>query len=145
MSAYVDFGTALYGFMSNMDITSVVADGWAYTFNRPAKSDERPEYPTLEVMPLRDAPEALDNFTDDDVITYSVFISFSWWEATTNEESIRELVDLVRSELRKERRKVNPLGGSYTLSFSGEWGGNEGQTERFYRLDVTARIAEDIN
>jgi len=60
------------------------------------------------------------------------------------EDEIRALVDLVRNELAKERRKDAPLGGSYTLTFNGEWGGDETQTERFYRLDVTARFAEEI-
>jgi hypothetical protein len=60
------------------------------------------------------------------------------------EENIRDLVDLIRTELAKERRAENPLGGSYSLSFTGEWGGDETQTERIYRLDVTARFNELI-
>jgi hypothetical protein len=142
--SWVSFGEDLYAFMDALDITSVVPEGWAYKFNRPPKSDERPEYPVFAVVPARDDIGPLDNITDDVTLTYSVYIFFSYWDAGVAEEEIRALVDLVRTELAKERRSTTPLGGSYTLSFTGEWGGDETQTERYYRLDVTARCAADL-
>lgn len=144
MSAYVTFGQALYDFVLALDISTVIPEGWAYTFNRPPKSDERPEYPCFAVIPTRDDQQVADNVSDDVSLTYSVYIFFSYWDAGVAEDEIRELVDLVRTELAKERRKEEPLGGSYTLGFTGEWGGDETQTERFYRLDVTARFNEYI-
>ncbi len=144
MSAYVNFGQALYAFVLALNISTIIPEGWAYTFNRPPKSDELPEYPCFAVVPTRDEQAILDNVSDDVSLTYSVYIFFSFWDAGVAEGEIRALVDLVRNQLAKERRKKAPLGGSYTLTFNGEWGGDETQTERFYRLDVTARFAEEI-
>jgi hypothetical protein len=144
MSAYVEYGQDLYDFMDVLDITAVIPDGWGAKFNRPPKSDERPEYPAFAVVPTRDDQEIADNMSDEVSLTYSVYIFFSYWDSGEAESNIRSLVDLVRNELAKERRKEEPLGGSYTLGFSGEWGGDETQTERFYRLDVTARFNEYI-
>ena len=143
-SAYVQFGDDLYDFMDGLTITSIIAGGWGEKSNRPFKSDERPTYPAFSVSPTRDEQQIADNMSDEVFVTYSVYIFFSYWDSSEAEADIRELVDFVRTELAKERRKEAPLGGAYTLSFAGEWGGDETQTERFYRLDVTARFNELI-
>jgi hypothetical protein len=144
MSAYHDFGEALYAFVEALDISDVDPVGWAYTFNRLPKSDEMDAYPSFAVVPARDTQEILDSITDDVAITYSVYLFVRYWDANVPEADIRELADLVRTALAQERRKPEPLGGSYTLAYAGEWGYDPDQVQRYYRLDVTARFSEDI-
>lgn len=145
-TSYSTLGEDLYNFVLSMNISGINAEwsSWARTFNRPPKSDEMDDYPCFAVVPTRDEQQILDNYSDDDLITYSVFMFVRFYEASIPEADIRALVDRVRTALRTERRSQTPLGDPYTLSFAGEWGGDENQVERFYRLDVTARIAEDI-
>lgn len=142
-TTYSDLGQALFDFVAAIDITSVEPAGWAHQLNRPVKSDELDDYPAFAVMPKRDTNESLASRTDDDTITYSVFLYASFRDATNAEEDIRALVDLVRTAFRNERLDPQTFGESYTFTFAGEWGGDETQGERFYRLDVTAHIAED--
>lgn len=144
MTTYSTFGDALYAFMAAINITSVDAGGWAYTFNRLPKADEMDDYPALAVVPARDLREPLDNITDEVTLTYSVYIFVRYMEASVPEADIRDLADLVSTQLSKERRKSAPLGGAYAISFAGEWGFDPDQVQRFYRIDVTARFSEDI-
>ena len=143
---YTDIGDAIYDFIGDLDLSAVlgVDEGWASSFNRPPKSNEI-LYPGYAVFPVRDQQETLDQITDDDAVTYAVYIFFHYWEATDTEGQIRAIVDIVRSALRSERINPTPLDNScYIVGFAGEWGGDETQGERFYRLEVTCKIAEDL-
>jgi hypothetical protein len=131
--------------MNTLSITSVEPAGWGDRFNRLPKQNEIDQYPAFAIVPARDTQEDLDNWTDDDRVTYSVYILMHYHEGSDAEETTRALVDLVRTALRKERRSVTPLGNAaYSLSIAGEWGFDVEQGERFYRLDVTAKVAESL-
>lgn len=144
-TTYVSLGAALYNFMNTLVITSVDPGGWGDKFNRPPKQDEIDQYPAFAVVPQRDTQEDLDNTSDDDRVTYSIFLFHGYYEGSQSEEMLRSLADLVRTALRKERAKPNPLGNAaYSLAIAGEWGFDVEQGERFYRIDVTAKVAETL-
>lgn len=144
MSLYRDFRTALYSFMDTLDITSVVADGWAYKFDRLPKSDEMDDYPSFAIVPVRDEREIADNITDSVSVTFSVYVFVRYWDATDAEYDVVDLADLISDALSQERRKEAPLGGFYAISFFGDWGYDPDQVQRYYRLEVTARYDQDI-
>lgn len=147
--AYQDFGNDLYVYLAGIDITAIEPDGWAHTFNRPFEPEEVTAggYPTLMVVPARDQAATLDSRTDTDTVTFWAFLYYSVHDVVLDsEEKLRQLVDLVRSHIRSERIAINTLGGedTYDIRFSGEWGWDNERSERFYRLEVTAEIADII-
>lgn len=148
-SAYTDFGNDLYAYLRGINITAIEPDGWANTFNRPFEPEEVTAggYPTLMVVPARDQTATLDSRTDSDTVTFWAFVYYSVHDVVLgSEEKLRQLVDLVRTKLRIERIAIQALGGddTYDIRFSGEWGWDNERGERFYRLEVTASIADTI-
>ncbi len=141
-STYTEVGRSLYDFMSDLDIESVIGETWAQKFNGPPKQIE--DYPAFTVVPAEDTEDTLDSDFDEDVVTFWIFVYDTYVDASDSEDRMRSLVDMVRSAIRLERAKPAPLGdGNYRLSNRGSWGANIEEGERFYRLEVEVRVAQD--
>ena len=134
-TTYQDIGTALYAFMDALDISSIVATGWAAKYNYPPK--QLTVYPAFTVVPAEDEETDLDTFNDQDRVSYWVYLHDTYEDAAGAESRLRQLVDLVRTELRKERRQAQPLNSAdYSLQIKGVWGADIEHGERWYRLQV---------
>jgi hypothetical protein len=147
---YTTIGRNLYEFMDALDISAVLAEPqttWGVKLNRLPKSDEINVYPAFAVTPARDLPpDTGDNVTDFDAIAYSVFVVVSAHGGDAAETQLRTLEDLVRSAFRQFRQDPLPLHPrAYNASFSGEWGGNADQGERWYRIDITTQVYETLD
>jgi hypothetical protein len=149
-SAYLDFGNDLYTYLAGIDITAIEPLGWAHTFNRPFEPDEVTAggYPTLMVVPARDQGSTIDSYTDSDAVTYWAYIYYPVRDVMLDdaETKLRQLVDLIRTQVRHERIVAVSLGGAdtYDIQIQGEWGYDTERGERFYRLETTANISDTL-
>jgi hypothetical protein len=149
-TTYTTIGDALFAFVSALSIAAATPDGeptvvWGDKLNRPPKANELNVYPALLVMPAGDAQETADTDTDADAVTYSVFIVFSFAEASFAEDTLRQVADIVRTAFRELRADPSPLlAAAYDLTFNGEWGGTPDQGERYYKLNVTVYVHETL-
>ncbi len=98
------------------------------------------------MVPAEDTEDPLDAISDDDRVTYWVFIYANYVDASDGEAQIRRIVDRVRTEVRKQKRSFAPFGGgAYALSrISGAWGGNVDEGERFYRLAIEVKADQSL-
>ena len=149
-STYAQVGTAVFNFVTAIDISAATPEGedalvWKDTLNRLPKANELNVYPALVVAPASDEQLTGDTDTDFDTVTYSVYIIYSYAEASFAEALLIDLADIVRTEFRTLR--ANPellLSAAFDVAFRGEWGGTVEQGERYYRLDVTVRIHQSL-
>src|SRR5665811_773508 len=153
-TTYSTIGQAIYDFMDSIDISAATPENWepgenltwGDKLNRPPKANELNVYPAFLVMPSGDTQETGDSRTDLDAVTYSVFVVFSYAEATYAEDTLRHVADIVRTAFRALRLDPSQLMNSaYHISFTGEWGGTVDQGERYYKLNITTQITEDIS
>jgi len=149
-NSYFDIGTALYGFATAINISSVDGLTWAHTFNRIYQPQEVTAggYPTLMVVPAEDEASTLDSRTDSDRIVYWVVISASTEEIFMGGEGqIRKVADLVRNAFRTERNNPEGVfghGDAYDVQFGGTWAWDNERSERYYKLVVTIHVAQQF-
>lgn len=150
-TTYTTIGEAVYDFAAEINISSATPDGydgdleWGDTLNRPPKANELNVYPALVVMPSGDSQETGDTNVDFDSVTYSVYVVFSYAEASFAEQTLRDVADIVRTQFRTLRADPEELHASaFDISFAGEWGGTLEQGERYYKLDVTVSVHETL-
>ena len=143
-TTYTTIGQALYDLVNGLTITGIYASGWGTKANYPLKAVT--SYPAFSVTPALDAEDDMDTISDLATVTYWVILYDSFENAATSEAKLRALVDLVRTELRKQKRSSTPLGGAaITLgTLTGEWGADVEEGLRFYRLSVTAKVDESL-
>src|SRR4051812_38198246 len=109
-TTYTTIGQALYDLFDGIDITAIYPDGWALEANYPLKEPgQLATWPVFSVQPSEDAETDLDSIGDDDLITYHVFLYDTFEDSATTETRMRQLVDLTRTELRKQKRSSTPL------------------------------------
>ncbi len=146
-TTYQTVGQAIFDLMNGIDVSAITglpAPGWAETHNYPPKQVR--SYPSFAVVPAEDAEDPMDAITDDDRVTYWVYITASYQDSSDAEDQLRRLVDLVRTRVRQQKRSATPLGGgAYALGrLGGAWGANVDQGERFYRLSIEAKVDQSL-
>ncbi|MDP9469053.1 MAG: hypothetical protein M3Q71_00080 [Chloroflexota bacterium] len=142
-TTYQSVGEAIYALINAIVITSVFPGGWGERHNWPPK--QIVAYPAFSVVPAEDIEEPMDAITDDDRVTYWVYLTDRYDDASDAESRMRRLVDLVRTEVRRGKRNPTILGGAYALGrISGVWGANVEQGERFYRLSLEVRVDQSL-
>lgn len=145
MSPYAEIGTALFDLVNDLDITSVVAGGWAEGLTIPPKQVQ--DWPTFAVYPATDIPVDLDNYNDEVDYTFWIDLYYSFELATDAELTLRELADLVAVAVRQQKRATPPLGLSEAFAFgpiSGTWGFDAENGLRLYRLAVTIKVEQPL-
>ena len=146
-TTYTTIGQALYNLFAAIDITAIYPAGWAIKANYPLKEPGRlTTWPVFSVVPIEDNETELDSRTDDDAITYEVYLFDTFEDSAVSEGRMRQLVDLCRGKLRLERISPTMLeGGAYTIeTMTGAWGFEIEPGLRYYRFRITAKKDEDL-
>ncbi len=146
-TTYTTIGQALYNLFAAIDITAIYPGGWAIKANYPVKEPGRlTTWPVLSVVPVEDNETELDSRTDDDAITYEVYLFDTFEDSATTEGRMRQLVDLCRTRLRQERVSPTMLASAaYTIeTMTGAWGFEIEPGLRYYRFRITAKKDEDL-
>ena len=142
-TTYQSVGEAIYALIDAIVITSIFPSGWREKHNWPPK--QIVAYPAFSVVPAEDVEEPLDAITDDDRVTYWVYLTDAYDDASDAEARLRRLVDLVRTEVRQSKRNPTVMGPAYALGrISGVWGANVEKGERFYRLSIEVKVDQSL-
>ena len=146
-TTFTTIGQALYDLFAAIDITAIYPGGWATMANYPLKEPGQSTlWPAFSVTPVGDNETELDSRTNDDLITYEVYLFDTFENSATTEGKMRRLVDLCRTILRKEFIDATPLGdGAYTIeSIAGAWGFDVDAGMRYYRFTIQSKTDEDL-
>src|SRR4051812_31947715 len=96
-TTYATISQAIYDLFSGINISSIYSGGWALKANYPLKEPgQLTTWPVFSVTPVEDTEDDLDSITDDDTVTYHVFLYDTFEDAATTETKLRALVDLCR-------------------------------------------------
>ncbi len=142
-TTYATIGTALYNLFDGLSISGIYPSGWALKANYPLKEPgQMTTWPAFSVVPVEDAETDLDSITDDDSVHYHVFLYDTFENSSVTEGKMRQLVDLARTELRKQKRSSTPLGnGAYTVGdITGAWGYDDAYGIRYYRFTIQGKV-----
>jgi hypothetical protein len=151
MSHLVAIRSAIFDLVNGISLTPVQAGlTWQFAEQHPVKQPIG--YPGFCVIPVRNATQTLDSITEQAEYTFSILILTSFEDATDAEDTIVGIGDLVYDTMLntiKSGQLELHLGDDVQYSFdgdvSGEWGFDADHGERFYRIDVTARVEKSVS
>lgn len=144
-TSYSTIGLAIYTYIDAIVVTGILPTGWARKANYPVKQLTGAQYPAFFVVPADDAEEDLDAISDYVKLSFWVYFVDTFQDASDNEDRLRQLADVVRTQVRKIRRNPALLHVSCAdVDIKGVWGAQVEQGERFYRLQLDVHLQETL-
>jgi hypothetical protein len=144
MNTFATLRDALFALVNEADIESVIGETWQFAYKHPVK--QPPGYPGFCVVPARNGPPvSVDSGTVEVPFTFWVFLFYSFEDGSLAEDRLIGMADVIYDTLLANLKGASPLeNAAFDGHPSGEWGFDAEHGERFYRIEVTARVTKDI-
>jgi hypothetical protein len=144
MSHLTSLRDALFDLVNEVDVEEATGDEWQFAYKHPVKQPDG--YPGFCVHPARNQTRVIDSATNEGLYTFWVDLFYTFEDAAAGEDKLITLADVVYDTLLENLKSIEPLdGASFDGDPFGSWGSTQDMGERFYRIEVTARVLQEFD